>query len=68
MYFSIISLTENTENLLINQNQKNILKNLKKVLIYLNNSNNIIENIEVRSKNIFNWISCKVDRAAMHNG
>ena len=70
MYFSIISLTENTENLLINQNQKEHIKKFKESInSYLNNSNNIVENIMKLDQKIYltGDILHKVDRAAMHN-
>ena len=70
MYFSIISLTENTGNLLINQNHKDQIQEFKESInSHLNNSNNIIENIMKLDQKIYltGDILHKVDRAAMHN-
>ena len=69
MYFSIISLSENTEDLLINNNAQNEISEFKEKLnTHLNNNNDLVDNIMKLDQKTYltGDILHKVDRAAMY--
>ena len=69
MCFAVISITENTQNLLINENSKKEIDEFKdKIGLYLNNNNDLVENLMKFDQETYltGDILHKVDRAAMH--
>ncbi len=69
MYYSIISLSENTINLLKNENSKDQIIEMKdKISTFFNKKNSLVENVMLADQNMYltGDILHKVDRASMH--
>ena len=69
MYFSIISLSENTPNLLNHKSALSEIDEIKeKISTYFNKNKNLVENVMLADQNMYltGDILHKVDRASMH--